>query len=380
MLRTLIHSALLVTDRRAPAPGWVIFAGATIEATGYGNAPAVRDDTTVVDGAGRFLTPGFIDIHCHGAVTATFGEGIDRTRQALAFHRSHGTTRSVLSLVTAPLADLESQLQVIASLEDPGILGAHLEGPFLSASHKGAHQESLLTAPTPDAVDRLLNAGGGRISQVTLSPTVPGGMDALAQFVAGGVRVGVGHTDATYDETLAAFDAGANILTHAFNGMNGIGHRAPGPVMAAIRSPQVTLEVINDLVHVHPQIVRLAFDEAPGRIALITDAMAGAGAADGSYLLGALEVEVRDGVARLADGGSIAGSTLTLDVAVAHAVNAVGVSVPEAIAAVTEVPARALGRETSLGRLSVGYAADAVLLSPDFEVEMVWTDGELFIA
>jgi len=194
-------------------------------------------------------------------------------------------------------------------------------------------------------------------------------------FSAAGVVVAVGHTAATYEQAREAFAAGATLLTHAFNGMDGVHHRAPGPVAAATRTPGVTLEIINDGTHVHPEVVRLAFAGAPGRVALITDAMAAAGAADGDYLLGALEVQVRDGVARLTHGGSIAGSTLTLDEALRRAVVEVGLSVEEAVRALTETPAAAIGEGDRLGRLAAGYTADAVLLDDDFRVLQVWVAG-----
>jgi N-acetylglucosamine-6-phosphate deacetylase len=200
-------------------------------------------------------------------------------------------------------------------------------------------------------------------------------MDAVRAFSASGVAVAVGHTGADYDQALAAFDAGAGILTHAFNAMPGLHHRAPGPVAAAARTPGVTLEIVNDGVHVHPEVVRMAFASAPGRMALVTDAMAAAGSADGDYILGSLSVEVRDGVARLAGGGSIAGSTLTLDDALRRAVREVGIPVAEAVTALTATPAAAIGRGGDLGRLRPGYAADAVLLDADFAVRQVWCAG-----
>jgi N-acetylglucosamine-6-phosphate deacetylase len=200
-------------------------------------------------------------------------------------------------------------------------------------------------------------------------------MDAIRALSAAGVAVAVGHTAADYDQALAAFDAGASILTHAFNAMPGLHHRAPGPVAAATRTPGVKLEIVNDGVHVHPEVVRMAFAAAPGRVALITDAMAAAGSADGDYRLGGLDVEVREGVARLAAGGSIAGSTLTLDDALRRAVLEVGIPVAEAVRAVTSTPAAAVGRSGDLGRLLPGYAADAVLLDADFTVRQVWSAG-----
>ena len=378
--QTLIHSARLVSSGRILENGWVLFDDDRDAAVGQGDPfPSDADDTerTVVDAAGRWLTPGFIDIHGHGGGGAAFDEGEDAIRTALAIHRSHGTTRSVLSLVTGAVPDLERELAVIADAvrRDPLILGSHLEGPFLEDSHRGAHDPSLLRTADPDSIERMLSAAAGTLIQVTLAPELPGGMAALRQFVDASVAVAVGHCGAGYDETRAAFDAGASILTHAFNAMPGIHHRAPGPVMAAMDTPGVTLEVINDGVHVHPSVVRLAFEGADGRIALITDAMAATGSSDGEYQLGSLRVEVVNGVARLAGGGSIAGSTLTLDTALRLAVTSVGLPIDVAVRALTETPARAIGREGDLGQLATGFAADAVLLGSDFTVEGVWGAG-----
>ena len=372
---SVIHSARLVSSGQVVENGWVLFAGDRIAATGQGDTFPGGD--TVIDAAGRWLTPGFIDIHGHGGGGMAFDAGADGIRTALALHRSHGTTRSVLSLVTASLPDLERQLGAIADAAgtDPLILGSHLEGPFLADAHRGAHDPTLLRSADRGSIDRLLQAANGTLVQVTLAPELPGGMDALRQLVDASVVVAVGHCAADYDVAMAAFGAGASILTHAFNAMPGIHHRAPGPVAAAMDSPAVTLELINDGVHVHPAVVRLAFEGAPGRVALITDAMAAAGSADGQYTLGTLQVTVTNGVARLVDGGSIAGSTLTLDTALRLAVASVGLPVEVAVRAITETPARAIGRDRDLGQLAAGFAADAVLLDADFAVDGVWGAG-----
>jgi len=381
MPRTLIHSARVVTDGLVRPDGWVLFDDDTIAATGQGRPSAAdlgpASSTQVVDGQGRFLTPGFIDIHCHGGGGAAFSDGAPGIALALAVHRAHGTTRSVLSLVTATIEDLESQLDTVAAISarDPLVLGSHLEGPFLSRSHKGAHDATLLRSPDPSSLSRLIEAGAGSIRQITLAPELPGGMEAVTRLVEADIAVAIGHTDVSFQGACAAFDAGATILTHAFNGMNGMHHRAPGPVLAAIRCAGVTLEVINDGVHVDPEMVALAFSEAPGRLAFITDAMAAAGSPDGEYMLGTLRVLVRDRVARLADGDSIAGSTLTLDAALRQAVKSVGLPVPTAVAALTQVPARVIGRSHNLGRLAVGYAADAVLLDETLHINAVWAGG-----
>lgn len=382
--RTLIHSARLVTDHRVRERGWVLFDGDTIAAVGDGEHPETIAEaaTTLVDAAGRWLTPGFVDIHCHGGGGASFDGGPEAISTALRLHRAHGTTRTVLSLVTAELSDLQQRLAVIvaAAAADTLILGAHLEGPFLDIGHKGAHDPTLLRAPTPAAVEQLLGAGAGRLCQVTIAPELTGGMAAIEQFAASGVAVAVGHTAADYETARAAFDAGASILTHAFNAMDGIHHRAPGPVAAATATGGVTLEIINDGVHVHPQVARLAFAVAPNRIALVTDAMAAAGASDGGYLLGGLRVTVTEGIARLTDGTSIAGSTLTQDTALRLAVSSVGLNIETAVDALTRAPAHAIGRSADLGRLVAGYAADAVLLDDALTVNAVWAAGNMIAA
>jgi N-acetylglucosamine-6-phosphate deacetylase len=174
--------------------------------------------------------------------------------------------------------------------------------------------------------------------------------------------------------TKTAFDLGARLVTHVFNAMNGIHHRAPGPIIASFADERVTVELILDGEHVHPDVAKLAFEQAPGRVALITDAMAAAGSSDGRYLLGALEVQVTDGLARLVEGDSIAGSTLTLDRALRLAV-ASGIPATVAVGALTSTPARVLGLGERFGRLAVGYAADAVLLDHRWSVQAVWADG-----
>ena len=382
---TLIHSARLVTDGAVVEKGWALFDGSSIAATGAGDswraivADAQPESIVEVDADDAWLTPGFVDIHGHGGGGASFDDGPDAIRTAMALHGHHGTTRFVLSLVTASIDTLERELAAVATLAraDPRVLGSHLEGPFLDPAHKGAHNPSLLVQAESDSIDRLLAAAAGTLRQITIAPELRGGMDAVRRFADEGVAVAVGHTGADFGQTLAAFDAGASILTHAFNGMDGIHHRAPGPIAAATRTPGVTIEIINDGIHVHPEVVRLTFAGAPGRVALVSDAMAAAGSTDGEYLLGGLAVTVRDGVARLTDGDSIAGSTLTLDDALRRAVAEVGIDVGSAVRALTETPARAVGRGHDLGRLAPGYAADAVLLDDTFGVLAVWAEGRV---
>ncbi|MDD7930545.1 amidohydrolase family protein [Microbacterium sp. NE2TL11] len=375
----LVHSARLVDDGHEIADAWLLVRDGRVAERGTGDgwrahvtAADEITDAAAAAGPRAVLAPGFVDIHGHGGGGAAYDDGAEAIRTARALHRAHGTTRAVVSLVTASLDDLARRVAMIADLieTDPGVLGSHLEGPFLDPGHHGAHDPDLLAAPAPDAVGRLLEAGRGTVRQVTIAPELPGALAAIERITTAGAAAAVGHTDADADVTRRAFDAGATILTHAFNAMPGLHHRAPGPVGAATGDPRVTVEVIADGVHLHPDILRIVFAAAPGRVALVTDAMAAAGSADGEYLLGALRVQVENTVARLADG-TIAGSTLTQDAALRTAV-AAGVPLPEAVRALTATPARAIGRP-DLGSLQPGAPADAVLLDEALRVSRVWT-------
>lgn len=373
-MSTLVHSVLLVDDGTATDDAWVLFADGRVNAIGTGATHPAAD--LVVDGAGGCLTPGFVDIHGHGGGGASYDDGPDAIRTARALHRAHGTTRAVVSLVTASLDDLADRAAMVADIaeSDPTVLGSHLEGPFLAPARKGAHTEDLLRAPDAASVDRLLAAGRGTIRQVTLAPELPGAAEAIDRFTSAGVRVAVGHTAADAATARRAFDAGATLLTHAFNAMPGVHHRDPGPVVAALRDDRVTLEVIADGVHVDLDLVAVLFAAAGDRVALVTDSMAAAGSHDGHYDLGGLAVTVDGGIARLDDGGAIAGSTLTQDEALRRVV-AAGVPLADGVRALTAIPARAIGRD-DLGTLAVGSVADAVLLDRELRVQHVWVDGE----
>ncbi len=372
-MSTLLSGGRLLDAGGAVEGGWVLLDGDTIAATGTGPPP---DADETVDVAGAELTPGFVDLHCHGGGGHSVDDGPDAVRRALAVHRAAGTTRSVVSLVAAPVEELERSLAGIADLAavNPTVLGAHLEGPFLAPSRCGAHDPRHLRLPTPDVVGRLLAAARGTLRQVTLAPELPGALEAVRAFTAAGVVVAVGHTEADAALTAAAVDAGARLLTHALNAMPGLHHREPGPVGAALADPRVTLELVLDGVHVHPVVAALLMAGAPGRVALVTDATAAAGGGDGEHRIGGLPVTVHGGRAVLAGTDTLAGSTLTQDTALRTAL-AAGVDPVAAVTALTATPARALGLGHRLGRLAPGYAADVVVLGADRSVTAVWAAG-----
>jgi N-acetylglucosamine-6-phosphate deacetylase len=377
---SVIHSVRLISSGIDRAGAFVAFRDGQVLATGTGSGwrEHADDGAEVLDGTDHVLTPGLLDIHNHGGAGASYSESADAIRTARRFHRQHGTTRQLLSLVTAAPDVLISQIQVAAAetQRDPTILGIHLEGPFLARQYCGAHDPTLLRDPDPDLVERLLAAADGTLRQVTMAPERAHFAESARILSQAGVVVAAGHTAATFEQARAAIDAGATLLTHTFNAMPGMHHRAPGPVLAFVENPGGWLEVIDDGVHVRPEVIRMLCRLAPGRVALVSDAMAAAGVGDGRYHLGNLDVDVIQGVARMTGGKSLAGSTLTLDVAVARAVQEVGLTPLAAIEAATAVPAQILGVDDRFGRLEPGYVSDAVLFDNDWQVRAVWIDGK----
>lgn len=366
----IIAATRVITPTRVLTPGWLRLSGSRIVDVAAGAPPEPADLS--LDGT---LAPGFVDTHVHGGGGSSFDTGTAEAADTVVrAHLAHGTTSMMASLVTDTHEVMIAAVKELSLLVDDGLLvGIHLEGPWLSPQHSGAHPLGSLTDPDPAAVESFLAAGGGSVRMVTLAPELPGGLPAVAQLVEAGVVVGLGHTDATYDIARQALDAGASVGTHLFNAMRPLHHREPGPVGALLDS-DADIELIADGVHLHPAVLRFALHAKPGRTVLVTDAMAAAGAADGDYRLGQAAVEVREGVARLAGRGAIAGSTLTMDAAVRYCVQEAGIDLLDAITAATATPARVLGL-TDVGVLETDRLADLVVLDDDLRVLRVMRRG-----
>ncbi|KUM72514.1 N-acetylglucosamine-6-phosphate deacetylase [Streptomyces curacoi] len=332
-----------------------------------------------IDLNGHWLVPGFVDIHNHGGGGASFTSGTaDDVVTGIHTHRLHGTTTLVASTVTGDMGFLAQRAGLLSELAEQGeIAGIHFEGPFISPCRKGAHSEELLRDPDPAEVRKLIDAARGHATMVTLATELPGGIDSVRLLAEHGVIAAIGHTDATYEQTVEAIEAGATVATHLFNAMPPLGHREPGPIAALLEDERVTVELINDGTHLHPAALELAFHHAGAdRVAFITDAMDAAGFGDGRYMLGPLEVEVADGVARLVEGGSIAGSTLTLDRAFKRAVTIDRLPVEDVVTALSANPAKLLGRYDRIGSLEPGKDADLVVLDSGFDLVGVMRRGE----
>jgi N-acetylglucosamine-6-phosphate deacetylase len=377
-----LHNAKLVLPSGLVTNGWVQVDGDRIAGCGSGHSGAdgaAAASSESIDLDGNYVVAGFVDMHVHGGGGASFTSG-DRQEslQAIDFHRAHGTTTTIASTVTADLDELEREIAELAGLVREGaIAGIHHEGPFLSAVRCGAHDPALLRAPEIPVLERLVDAGGGAIRMMTIAPEIPSGLEAVKWLADHGIIAAVGHTDADAAVARAALDCGASVATHLFNAMGGLQHRDPTAANALLADDKAILELVNDGFHVDPSLVLLVFKSVgPERVALITDAVSAAGMPDGSYRLGPLEIQVADGIARLMDGETIAGSTMTMDVAFRRAVQAIGLPIEQASIAASLTPARAIGVADEVGSIEVGKRADLVVLDDDLNVVAVMSRGE----
>ncbi|OBG62339.1 N-acetylglucosamine-6-phosphate deacetylase [Mycobacterium sp. E3339] len=364
----VIAAGTAVLDGTVSGPGWLETDGERIRACAAG-APPRPPDADFPDG---IVVPGFVDMHVHGGGGSSYTDG--GARAAADFHARHGTTTTLASLVTASPEELLTGVRALAEATRDGVVaGIHLEGPWLSRARCGAHDPALMRDPDPAEIDALLGAGGGAIRMVTLAPELPGADDAIRRFLDAGVVVALGHTDCTYEQAERAIGLGATVGTHLFNAMPPLHHREPGPALALLRHPAVTVEVIADGVHVHPAVVRAVVEDAgPGRVAAVTDAISAAGRGDGAFRIGAVDVDVASGVARVRGTPTIAGSTATMDQLFRN-VHA-GAGLAAAAQTTSATPARALGLR-GVGSLRAGYAANLVVLDRDLRVAAVMVAG-----
>lgn len=378
---TSIHRGTVVTRDAVLSDGVVVIDGDRIEWVGPAadlpNCPAPQSDRTIL--------PGMIDVHCHGGGGVGFPEAdADGARAAVDFHRRGGTTTMLASLVSAPPAVLMRQAAVLAELRDSGdIDGVHLEGPFLARSRCGAQDPRSILAGDPALFEDIVAAARGAVRSMTLAPETSNASALAAAMAARGVLPSFGHTDADAALVTASLPLfGPRVsATHLFNGMPPMHHRAPGPAaacLAAAARGEMVLELIGDGVHLAPETVSMVVDlVGPEQVTFVSDAMAAAGMSDGAYRLGALDVTVEGGVARLAgESGAIAGGTATVLDIVRRAVTESGIDLVAAVRMGSDTPARLLGRE-DVGRLERGLIADLVITDADLNVHNVIRRGQV---
>jgi N-acetylglucosamine-6-phosphate deacetylase len=381
-----VADTLIAADRVVPAtstqvlsPGFVRMSGGVVTEVGHGR-PAQPADFDLPDGV---LVPGFVDLQVNGCFGVDLA-AVDEAGWATVVRRlpETGTTAFLPTFITGPVHKLAGALRATAELLPSlplgaRVLGVHMEGPFISLRRRGAHDPEWIIDPEPETLAELVASGGGALRLVTLAPERHGSLAAIRLLTDAGVRVSVGHSDATAAQAAAAADAGARMVTHLFNAQAGIHHREPGVAGQALGDPRFTSGLIADLHHVAPIVCKIAFAAAPGRIAIVTDAAACAGMPPGRYQLGGqpIELPAGDGVPPVRADGTLAGSALRMDLGVSNMV-AVGVDLQSAVIAASRVPADVIGRP-DLGRISAGAAADLVWLGDDLRTRATWIAGEV---
>lgn len=364
--------------------GWLLLQDGRIAAFGASaeQHPILREGTRRLDGNGGYVVPGFIDIHVHGGAGFDFMTANEEELQAITrFHMENGTTAMLATTVTASREDLNEVLERVTKYTSKPmpyaqLLGVHLEGPFVNPKWKGAQNEAHMVVPQSQWLKEWVESYPGVIQMQTLAPELDGAASYISLLKENGIVAACGHTDATFDEIQHAVEHGLTHAVHTFNAMRALHHREPGTVGAVMLNSEITGEVIADGQHVHPAAIKLLLQvKGTDRVVLVTDAISAAGMPDGDYELGSLPVIVEQGIARLKDGGSLAGSTLTMIKGFHYLIHEVGLSITEASHIASLNPAGVLGISNEYGSIEAGKRADVLLLDRELNLHSVVIDG-----
>lgn len=368
----------VVTDYEVWPEGAVLLGGGTIVDVLGAEEPAEAD--RVHDYPEHLLVPGFVDLQVNGGYGIDLFTEPERTDELAQSLVSTGTTAFLPTLISSPRALYDEALPKLAEAQRTGgagaeVLGVHLEGPFLSMQKRGAHAAAHVIPPDPSVLVELLDEGPVRM--LTLAPELEGAEELMALAASRGAVVSLGHSSSPFGVAYEALDHWAASVTHLFNAMGPLHHREPGLAGAAFAHPRVSCGLISDGLHVHPEVVSLAFRMlGPDRIYLVTDATAATGSGPGEYRLATRSVYLESNVARLGSG-ALAGSLLTMDEAFQNVLAFTGCTIPEAARMAAATPARLIGEGRRKGRLVPGFDADITVLAPDFSVEAVYKAGRL---
>ncbi len=336
----------------------------------------------VLDAEGRIAAPGFIDVHIQGAGGADVLDGTEEALKAISQTCTQYGTTSFLA-TTVYRADGDNRHLELAAefagrdLGGANLVGIHLEGPFIAANKKGMIQPGCICGPSMEVLDKIMDIMGGKLAMMTVAPELDGGLEIIRQLVDSNVVASFAHSEADYEQTLAGIAAGISHTTHLFNAMSGVHHRAPGPLVAIFESENVTAQLIADGVHIHPSVLKFAFEIlGPERTVLITDGMQAMGLPDGQYIYNGVEYESKEGAARYKDG-TLIGTALGLSELVERLISFTGCGLDVAIRTVTENPAKVLGLADRKGSIAVGGDADLVLLDEDLSVLVTIVGGRI---
>lgn len=377
MEKILIKNGLIIQTQNIERKDLLI-TGTKISKLGKISPP--KKEIQIIDAEGLYVSPGFIDSHVNGGAGHSFLDNNEEAfNQVLVFHAKHGTTGLLPTAVASPVRRMREFLALARKFmrTNPMVLGAHLNGPFISKKQSCAIDPKYILPLTLENLDRVTSGFRDVVKVVTLAPERPGAEGFIQALRREGIIVSLGHSDATYEETERAMGWGLNHFTHFFNAMRGFHHREPGAVGAGLGAESATMELIADGFHVHPAAIRLLVRlRGVSAVCLVTDAIRAAGVGDGVYEFCGRRVFVRGGRAALSDG-TPAGSTLTMDRAVRNFVEFAGVSVPDAVRATSLNPARLLGLEDRKGSIERGKDADIVVFDEDFNIHYTIVRGEI---
>jgi N-acetylglucosamine-6-phosphate deacetylase len=354
--------------------GYVVVEGEKISGIYNSGDPFPEDVFTFFDYTDRYIAPGLIDLHLHGALGKDVMDNRIESVRTIAEHQAeNGVTGFLGSTMSAPLnAVLEAIETIKMAAGDPlpsEVLGVHVEGPYLNTQKKGAHSASFIKGLTEKDGERLMDALDGMSAIISLAPEAGHNMGWITKLNERGFVVAIGHSDATYDQAMESFEKGIRHATHLFNAMSGFDHKDPGVVGAILDSEEVTAEIIADGVHVHPSALRLAVArKGPEKICLITDSMKATGVGDGVYRWGGEEIEVLGKRATIRGSEILAGSVLSLNAAVKNMIEWTGVSTNQAINMASLNSANVLGLGDEIGSIQTGKLANLVVLDKDFNV------------
>jgi N-acetylglucosamine-6-phosphate deacetylase len=374
MMRKTALKGNLVLQDTIIEQGYVVVEGQKISGIFAPTDRFPQDDFEIIDYSEGYIAPGFVDLHLHGALGKDVMDGQGDSLRTIAKHQAkNGVTGFLASTMSAPLDSVLEAIKAIhIAVKEPlpsEILGVHVEGPFVSPQKKGAHSAGFIRGMTGDDCERLADAIGGLHAILSLAPEADENMRYIAALKARGIVVAIGHTDATYDQAMESFAQGVTHATHLYNAMSGFDHREPGVVGAVLDSDDITAELIADGVHVHPVALRLAVArKSPERICLVTDSMMATGMGDGIYHWGEQDIEVQGNRAKIRGSGILAGSVLTMNVAIKNMIEWTDVTINQAINMASLNPARVLGMADEIGSIQTGRRANLVVLNRDFRV------------
>ncbi|GGA36001.1 N-acetylglucosamine-6-phosphate deacetylase [Paenibacillus physcomitrellae] len=387
----MMNRSFVITNGKIVTPTGIIEDGSVAVENGVitfvGSASAVKHTLAsypeIIDADGKYVLPGFIDVHVHGGVHHDFTGADQQGIEAITrFHCSQGTTAMLATTMTAPRDVLNQVLEEVHTFKSgempyAQLEGVHLEGPFISPKWPGAQNPEHIVNPNRAWIEEWETRYPGLIKQVTFAPERNGALELIAYLRKQGIVAAAGHTDATYEEIMTAVDAGLHHAVHTFNAMTPMHHRKPGTAGALLSSPQMSAEIIADGIHVHPAVISvLATVKNNHNLVLITDAMSAAGLGNGDYMIGDLPVVMKDGVCTLKDSvGTLAGSTLTMIRGFRFLVQEVGLSIERASEAASGNPAKLIRIADRTGSIETGKQADLLLVDEQLELQTVWVKG-----